>query len=47
MAIQHRRGADVDFKPDRMKSGELALTTDGTRKMYAAFAPGDVKEGVF
>lgn len=47
MAIQHRRGADVDFKPDRMKSGELALTTDGTRKMYAAFAPGDVKEVAF
>lgn len=47
MAIQHRRGADVDFKPDRMKAGELALTTDGTRKMYAAFAPGDVKEVAF
>lgn len=44
MAIQHRRGADVDFKAEKMLPGEIAVTTDGTRKVYAAFAPGDVKE---
>lgn len=44
MAIQHRRGADVDFKAEKMLPGEIAVTIDGTRKVYAAFAPGDVKE---
>ena len=44
MAIQQRRGADADFDANKMLSGELAVTTDGTRKVYAAFAPGDAKE---
>lgn len=44
MAIQHRRGADKDFDASKMLPGELAVTTDGSRKVYAAFAPGDVKE---
>lgn len=42
--IQHRRGADKDFDASKMLPGELAVTTDGSRKVYAAFAPGDVKE---
>lgn len=42
--IQHRRGADAEFKPEKMLPGEIAITTDGTRKVYAAFAAGDVKE---
>lgn len=44
MAIQQRRGANADFDANKMLPGELAVTTDGTRKVYAAFAPGDVKE---
>lgn len=44
MAIQMRRGADRDFDKSRMLPGELAVTTDGSRKVYAAFAAGDVKE---
>lgn len=44
MAIQHRRGADKDFQPSKMLPAEIAITTDGTRKVYAAFAAGDVKE---
>ena len=44
MAIQMRRGAGADFRPEKMKPGELAVTIDGTRKVYAAFAAGDVKE---
>lgn len=44
MAIQHRRGAYKDFDAGKMLPGELAVTTDGTRKVYAAFAAGDVKE---
>lgn len=44
MAIQHRRGADKDFDANKMLPGEIAVTTDGTRKVYAAFAAGDVKE---
>lgn len=42
--IQHRRGADKDFDASKMLPGELAVTTDGSRKVYAAFAAGDVKE---
>ena len=42
--IQHRRGAAKDFDASKMLPGELAVTTDGSRKVYAAFAPGDVKE---
>ena len=44
MAIQHRRGADKDFDPQKVLPGEFAVTTDGTRKVYVAFAAGDVKE---
>ena len=42
--IQHRRGSLEDFNPDKMVPGELAFTTDGSRKVFAAFAPGDYKE---
>ena len=42
MAIQVRRGLQKDFKPDKMLPGEMAVTTD-TRRIYAAFAPGDCK----
>ena len=42
--IQHRRGALKDFDASKMKPGELAVTTDGSRKVLAAFAAGDVKE---
>lgn len=44
MAIQHRRGVDSDFDPSKMLPGEIAVTTDGTRKVYVCFAAGDVKE---
>ena len=44
MAIQHRRGADKDFDPQKMLPGEFAVTIDGTRKVYVAFAAGDVEE---
>lgn len=44
MAITHRKGADKDFDPQKMLPGEIAITTDGTRKVYAAFSAGDVKE---
>ncbi len=44
MAILHRRGANADFNAQKMLAGEMAVTIDGTRKVYAAFAPGDVKE---
>lgn len=44
MAILHRRGAKADFNAQKMLAGEMAVTTDGTRKAYVAFAPGDVKE---
>lgn len=44
MAIQMRRGAIKDFDKNKMLPGEFAVTTDGTRKVYAAFSAGDVKE---
>ena len=44
MAIQQRRGAKADFDATKMLPGELAVTTDGSRKVYVAFAPGDAKE---
>ena len=47
MSIQNRRGKDADFDANKMLPGELAVTTDGTRKVYAAFAPGDVREFAF
>ena len=42
--IQHRRGADKDFDASKMRPGEFSFTTDGSRKVRAAFGPGDVKE---
>ena len=47
MAIQVRRGANADFDSSKMLPGELAVTTDGSRKVYAAFQAGDVKELAF
>lgn len=47
MAIQNRRGADADFDPNKVLPGEFGFTTDGSRKVYAAFAPNDVKEVAF
>ena len=47
MAIQNRRGADADFDSHKMLPGELAVTTDGSRKVYATFAPGDSREVAF
>lgn len=44
MAIQMRRGADKDFDKSRMLPGEIAVTTDGSKKVYIAFKAGDVKE---
>lgn len=44
MAIQMRRGANSDFNPSKMLPGEIAVTTDGSRKVYAAFKANDVKE---
>ncbi len=44
MAIQNRRGAKKDFDATKMLPGEIAVTTDGTREVYAVFAPGDAKE---
>ena len=42
--IQHRRGALKDFDAAKMLPGEFAVTTDGSRKVLAAFAAGDIKE---
>lgn len=49
MAIQHRRGDYLDYKPSKMLSGEIATTlqndpraVDG-KAIHAAFAPGDEK----
>lgn len=44
MAIQMRRGADKDFDKSRMLPGEIAVTTDGSKKVYIAFKAGDAKE---
>ena len=44
MAIQQRGGRLADFDPEKMLPRELAVTTDGTKKVFVAFAPGDVKE---
>ena len=44
MAILHRRGRNEDFDAQKMLAGEMAVTTDGSRKAYVAFGPGDVKE---
>ena len=49
MAIQHRRGDYNDYRPNKMLSGELAVTlqhdpraVDG-KALHVAFAPGDEK----
>ena len=44
MAILMRRGADADFDASKIQSGELAVTTDGTEKIYVGFAKGKAKE---
>lgn len=44
MAIQNRRGTSKDFDASKMLPGELAVTTDGSRKVYVAFQAGDTKE---
>ena len=44
MALQMRRGANSDFSPSKMLPGEIAVTTDGTRKVYVAFKSNEVKE---
>jgi len=41
MAIQIRRGAASDFDATKMVSGELAVSTDGTHKVWATGAAGD------
>lgn len=49
MAIQHRRGAYVDFDPSKLLPGELAVVTSGDpesssgRSLYICFVPGVVK----
>lgn len=47
MAIQNRRGADSEFDANKALPGEFGFTTDGTRKVYACFAPGDAREVAF
>lgn len=44
MAIQIRRGAASEFDATKMQSGELAVSTDGTHKVWATGAPGDCWE---
>ena len=44
MAIQIRRGAATDFDPTKMVAGELAVSTDGTRKVWATGSAGDCWE---
>lgn len=34
MAIQMRRGAEADFDPSKMVSGEIAITTDTDKMFY-------------
>ena len=41
MAIQIRRGPASEFDATKMVSGELAVSTDGTRKVWATGAAGD------
>ncbi|NTW90557.1 MAG: hypothetical protein HGA35_01250 [Erysipelotrichaceae bacterium] len=43
MAIQVRRGNEVDFDGSKMKSGEFATTVD-TEKVFHAFSAGNVTE---
>jgi hypothetical protein len=44
MAIQIRRGAATDFDSTKMVSGELAVSTDGSHKVWATGAAGDCWE---
>lgn len=46
MAIQKRRGKLSEFDPHKLLPGESAVTIDGTRKFYVAFAADDVREVV-
>lgn len=46
MAIQNRIGQDLWFDPNKMLPGEIAVSTDAKR-VYMAFAPGDVREFAF
>jgi hypothetical protein len=43
MAIQVRRGNEADFDPNKLLPGEPATTLD-TKKIFYAFAPGDIHE---
>lgn len=47
MAIQNRRGNSRDYDPTKMLAGEFGFTTDGTKKVYAAFGPGNDREVYF
>lgn len=42
MAIQSRRGKQVDFDPDKMLPGEWAVSLD-TKEIYMCFVAGDVR----
>lgn len=44
MAIQIRRGAAANFDATKMVSGELAVSTDGSHKVWATGAAGDCWE---
>lgn len=44
MAIQIRRGASTDFDSTKMVAGELAVSTDGTHKVWATGTAGDCWE---
>lgn len=46
MAIKNRTGQDSWFDPNKMLPGEIAVSTDAKR-VYMAFAPGDVREFAF
>lgn len=43
MAIIMRKGLKINFDPNKMQAGELAVVTD-TRELHATFAPGDSPE---
>ena len=43
MAIQMRRGNQVDFDPTRMLPGEWAVSLD-SKKIYMCYSPGQVVE---
>lgn len=43
MAIIMRKGLKINFDPNKMQAGELAVVTDA-RELHATFAPGDSPE---